>query len=154
MVRYIQRRLLIAIPTMEHMQRFGATREDLADIAVECRANGAEIPWSYWYGKPLSKDDYLAARDAQALAPFFAAINLRVGTVVQPDAAAQRRQAYACDITYVTAREVVFDYLRDGLESTDRSQRLLRGLLLRLVVLPVHPRLHPLQNGFKRVWHH
>ena len=53
---------MIAIPTMEHMQRFGATREDLADIAVECRANGAEIPWSYWYGKPLSKDDYLAAR--------------------------------------------------------------------------------------------
>lgn len=53
---------MIAIPTMEHMQRFGATREDLADIAVECRANGAQIPWSYWYGKPLSKDDYLAAR--------------------------------------------------------------------------------------------
>jgi len=53
---------MIAIPTMEYMQRYGATREDLAEVAVEARANGARIPWSYWYGKPLSKDDYLAAR--------------------------------------------------------------------------------------------
>jgi len=53
---------MIAIPTMEYMQRYGATREDLAEVAVEARANGAQIPWSYWHGKPLSKDDYMAAR--------------------------------------------------------------------------------------------
>ena len=66
----------------------------------------------------ITANDYLVSRDAEALRRFYAALGLRVGAVVQPLAAEQRRQAYACDITYCTAKELVFDYLRDGLGRT------------------------------------
>src|SRR5262249_13811732 len=46
----------------EYLQRFGARRETSAKIAAEARKNGARIPWSYWYGKPLTVEDYMAAR--------------------------------------------------------------------------------------------
>jgi preprotein translocase subunit SecA len=63
----------------------------------------------------VTANDYLVARDAQHLAPLYSALGLSVGFVKQPDAAAARARAYACDITYVSAKELVFDYLRDGL---------------------------------------
>jgi acetyl-CoA acetyltransferase len=34
----------------------------MATVVVEARRNGATIPWSHWYGKPISEDDYLGAR--------------------------------------------------------------------------------------------
>ena len=66
----------------------------------------------------ITANDYLAQRDAAQLRPFFEALGLRVGCVTQPMLAAGRRQAYACDITYCTAKELVFDYLRDGMART------------------------------------
>ena len=33
----------------------------MAAVLVEARKNGSRIPWSYWYGKPLTADEYLAA---------------------------------------------------------------------------------------------
>ena len=71
----------------------------------------------------ITANDYLVARDAQRLQPLYAALGLRVGWVVQPDVAAVRAQAYACDITYVTAKELVFDYLRDALTGTAQRPR-------------------------------
>ena len=52
---------MIALPYNEYLQRYGAARETMARVVVEARKNGARIPWSYWYDKPLSIDDYLAA---------------------------------------------------------------------------------------------
>ena len=43
---------MIALPYNEYLQRYGATRDELANVVVEARANGARIPWSYWYDKP------------------------------------------------------------------------------------------------------
>jgi preprotein translocase subunit SecA len=63
----------------------------------------------------VTANDYLVARDAQRLQAMYAALGLSVGWVVQSDAPTVRAQAYACDITYVTAKELVFDYLRDSL---------------------------------------
>jgi acetyl-CoA acetyltransferase len=51
----------IALPYNEYLQRYGAKRESMAAVTVEARKNGARIPWSYWYEKPLSAADYLAA---------------------------------------------------------------------------------------------
>jgi acetyl-CoA acetyltransferase len=51
---------MIALPYMEYQQRYGATREAMAAVVVEARKNGARIPWSYWSGKPLSAEAYLA----------------------------------------------------------------------------------------------
>ncbi len=51
----------IALPGMEYVQRFGVEREALAEVAVTARRNGARVPWSSWYGNPLSIEEYLAA---------------------------------------------------------------------------------------------
>ena len=63
----------------------------------------------------ITANDYLVARDAELMRPIYAALGLSVGTVTQGQEVPQRRTAYACDITYCTAKELVFDYLRDGL---------------------------------------
>ena len=63
----------------------------------------------------ITANDYLVARDAQRLQPLYSALGLSVGWVVQADKPEARARAYANDITYVTAKELVFDYLRDGL---------------------------------------
>lgn len=63
----------------------------------------------------ITANDYLAARDAAAMAPFFGALGLGCGAVTQPMDQAARRAAWGCAITYCTAKELVFDYLRDGM---------------------------------------
>jgi preprotein translocase subunit SecA len=63
----------------------------------------------------ITANDYLVERDAQRLEPVYRTLGLNVGAVthdLEPDA---RRSAYANDVTYCTAKELVFDYLRDGL---------------------------------------
>ena len=52
---------MIALPYNEYLQRFGAEREAMASVVVEARKNGARIPWSYWFGQPLTAEEYLAA---------------------------------------------------------------------------------------------
>ena len=52
---------MIALPYNEYVQRYGARREAMAATVVEARKNGSRIPWSYWYDRPLSADEYLAA---------------------------------------------------------------------------------------------
>jgi preprotein translocase subunit SecA len=70
----------------------------------------------------VTANDYLAQRDADALRPFYEHLGLRVDCVTQPMPAARRREAYAADITYCTAKELAFDYLRDSLgRETDLS---------------------------------
>jgi len=63
----------------------------------------------------VTANDYLAARDAQEMAPFYTALGLTVGAVTQPMDKASRAIAWANGITYCSAKELVFDYLRDGL---------------------------------------
>jgi acetyl-CoA acetyltransferase len=52
----------IALPYNEYMQRYGATREDMATVVVELRRNAANIPWAHWRGMPITVDDYMNAR--------------------------------------------------------------------------------------------
>ena len=60
-------------------------------------------------------NDYLAQRDAETMRPLFEALGFRVGVVTADSTRTQRRAAYACDITYTTAKEIGFDFLRDRL---------------------------------------
>ena len=67
-------------------------------------------------GRPVhvvTVNDYLAERDAHRLRPVYAALGLTVGLVKQGDEPAARRSAYGCDVTYVTNKELCFDYLKD-----------------------------------------
>lgn len=52
---------MIGMTYNEYLQRYGASREAMAAVLVEARKNGSRLPWSYWYGKPLTADEYLAA---------------------------------------------------------------------------------------------
>ncbi|ONH52424.1 peptide permease [Frankia sp. CcI49] len=52
---------MIGLPYTEYLQRYGARREAMAAVLVEARKNGARIPWSYWYKRPLTAAEYLAA---------------------------------------------------------------------------------------------
>lgn len=76
----------------------------------------------------ITANDYLVERDAESMSPIFARLGISVGTVLeqQPDRAA-RRAAYACDVTYVTNKQLTFDYLQDRLALSNveaLSQRL------------------------------
>ncbi len=61
----------------------------------------------------VTVNDYLAARDASILGPIFRSLGLSVGLIESGQELAARRAAYACDITYCTNKELVFDYLKD-----------------------------------------
>jgi preprotein translocase subunit SecA len=60
-------------------------------------------------------NDYLAERDAENLRPVYEAVGMTVGVVLTKDSSEARRAAYGCDITYGTAKEFGFDFLRDRL---------------------------------------
>ena len=63
----------------------------------------------------VTVNDYLAKRDAEWMGPLYNALGLSVGIIQHDLDSAARREAYNCDITYVTNNEVGFDYLRDNM---------------------------------------
>lgn len=63
----------------------------------------------------LTFNDYLARRDALWMKPVYEMLGLSVGFVQEGMNKKEKREAYNCDITYVTAKEAGFDYLRDSL---------------------------------------
>jgi len=72
----------------------------------------------------ISSNDYLVERDAAAMRPVYESLGLSVGAVTDRERdPSARRAAYACDVTYGTASQIAFDYLRDRLRSSRcRSQ--------------------------------
>ncbi len=62
-------------------------------------------------------NDYLARRDAEWMGPIYEALGLKVGIVESQMDFDQRRNAYAADVTYGTAKEFGFDFLKDRLMS-------------------------------------
>lgn len=81
----------------------------------------AAVPAAIWHARQgrgvhvLTANDYLARRDAAWMRGIYDWFGLSVGHTSQNMTAEQRRAAYSCDVTYATANEVGFDYLRDGL---------------------------------------
>ncbi|MFT4235764.1 MAG: hypothetical protein QM607_12300 [Microbacterium sp.] len=61
----------------------------------------------------LSVNDYLAKRDAEWMAPFYALLGITVAWVGQSSAQGQRRRAYLSDVLYAPVSEVGYDVLRD-----------------------------------------
>ena len=62
----------------------------------------------------LTANDYLAARDCDYHAPLLESLGIGVGLIIANMDADERRYQYARQIVYATAREIGFDYLRDG----------------------------------------
>jgi preprotein translocase subunit SecA len=64
----------------------------------------------------VTVNDYLARRDAEWMGPIYQMLGLTVGCIQTGQSDGVRRSAYACDITYGTAKELGFDFLRDELK--------------------------------------
>jgi preprotein translocase subunit SecA len=60
-------------------------------------------------------NDYLARRDAELMTPLYSALGMTVGVIQGQQPGPERRKAYTCDVTYGTANEMGFDFLRDRL---------------------------------------
>ncbi len=75
----------------------------------------------------VTVNDYLAKRDSEWMGQVHRFLGLTVGVVLNSMTSEQRKEAYACDITYVTNNELGFDYLRDNM-AIYKEQMVLRGL--------------------------
>ncbi len=64
----------------------------------------------------VTVNDYLARRDAEWMGQIYKFLGLTVGIIVHGLDDEQRKQAYACDVTYGTNNELGFDYLRDNMK--------------------------------------
>lgn len=63
----------------------------------------------------VTVNDYLVQRDSMLMRPVYERLGLTVGHVIEGMDPDQRKQAYSCDITYCTSKQLAFDYLRDRL---------------------------------------
>ena len=109
---------------MFDVQILGALALERGHIAEMQTGEGktlAAVPAAIWYARKgrgthvLTANDYLARRDATWMRGIYDWFGLSVAHISQNMPAERRRAAYLCDVTYATANEVGFDYLRDGL---------------------------------------
>jgi len=80
----------------------------------------------------MTVNDYLARRDAQWMGDIYRFFGLSVGYIQREMPTEERKRAYSCQITYATANEVGFDYLRDQL-ALDRHGQVHRGFEVALI---------------------
>ncbi len=74
----------------------------------------------------VTVNDYLARRDAEWMSQIYGFLGMTTGIITHGMNDDERREAYACDITYATNNELGFDYLRDNMKY-DRAQMVQRG---------------------------
>jgi preprotein translocase subunit SecA len=80
----------------------------------------------------VTVNDYLARRDAEWMGQIHKYLGLTVGVIVPNLGETERRDAYACDVTYATNNELGFDYLRDNMKH-ERSQMVQRAFNFAIV---------------------
>ena len=91
----------------------------------------AAVPAVVWHARSgrgvhvLTANDYLARRDAAWMGEIYQRLGLSVASIQQDMTPDARQAAYRCDVTYATANEVGFDYLRDQL-ALDPHEQVLR----------------------------
>jgi len=74
----------------------------------------------------VTVNDYLAKRDAAWMGAIYKFLGLTVGTIIHDLNDPQRKEQYACDVTYGTNNEFGFDYLRDNMKYAE-SEMVQRG---------------------------
>ncbi len=75
----------------------------------------------------VTVNDYLARRDSEWMGYLYRMLGLTVGCIQNQMPPEQRQAAYACDVTYGTASEFGFDYLRDNGMATRKEDQVQRG---------------------------
>lgn len=88
----------------------------------------AAVPAVAWLARSrqgihvMTVNDYLARRDAAWMGGIYRLLGLSVGCIQQGMPYQERKAAYACDVTYATANEVGFDFLRDQVALSTEEQ--------------------------------
>ncbi|MBI4757077.1 MAG: hypothetical protein HY778_17020, partial [Betaproteobacteria bacterium] len=120
-IQAVQARMGVRLHDTQIIAGWIMSRGRLAEMATgEGKTLAAALPAiaCAMAGSPvhvITANDYLVRRDAELLRPVYGDLGLSVGVVtadMEPDA---RRVAYGADVVYCTAKELVFDYLRDRL---------------------------------------
>ena len=75
----------------------------------------------------ITSNEYLAKRDSEQMSKLFGFLGMDVGLSVSGMQTEEKQKAYSCNITYTTATELGFDYLRDN-DAINESGNVLRGL--------------------------
>jgi len=88
--------------------------------------------WSKHPCHIVTVNDYLVQRDAEWLEPLYHFCGVRVGFVTGTSPPPERAKNYACDVTYVTSKELLADFLRDRLQ-LGRLQNPTRRLIRRML---------------------
>lgn len=80
----------------------------------------------------VTVNDYLAKRDSEWMGPVFQFLGLTVGLVQHDVTQKNKKEAYNCDVTYITNNELGFDYLRDNMviRKEDRALRKLNYAII------------------------
>ena len=124
-----------------HVQLIGALalyRGYLAEMATgegKTLTAGLAAVLSGWTRKPchiITVNDYLVQRDREWLIELYHFCGVKVGCVTAAMPPEERKKGYDCDVTYTTSKEVVADFLRDGLQIKalkDPTRRLIRRML-------------------------
>ena len=127
--------------TMFDVQIRGALALSRGNIAEMQTGEGktlAAVPAVAWYAREkqgvhvITANDYLARRDATWMGGIYRRLGLSVGYIQQDMKPNERRAAYACDITYATANEIGFDFLRDQL-ALDLSEQVHRPFAVAVI---------------------
>lgn len=80
----------------------------------------------------VTVNEYLSERDAQLMGAVYNFLGMSVGVNAKGLNAIEKRNAYACDITYTTNSELGFDYLRDNMVA-NQADKVMRGLHFALI---------------------
>jgi preprotein translocase subunit SecA len=127
--------------TMFDVQLRGAlalARGSIAEMQTGEGKTLAAVPAVAWYARErqgvhvITANDYLARRDADWMGRIYRRLGLTVGCIQQGMSADKRRSAYAADITYATANEIGFDFLRDQL-ALDLSEQVHRPFAVAVI---------------------
>jgi preprotein translocase subunit SecA len=114
------------------------TRGSIAEMQTGEGKTLSAVPAIAWLARTqggvhvMTVNDYLAKRDAQWMGQIYQRLGLRVAYIQQGMSPAERRAAYAADITYATANELGFDFLRDqiALHPADQVHRSFHSVVI------------------------
>ena len=114
------------------------TRGSIAEMQTGEGKTLTAVPAIAWLARTqggvhvMTVNDYLAKRDAHWMAEIYQRLDLSVAYIQQGMSPAERRAAYAADITYATANELGFDFLRDqiALHLSDQVHRSFHSVVI------------------------
>jgi preprotein translocase subunit SecA len=104
------------------------TRGSIAEMQTGEGKTLAAVPAIAWSAREglgvhvMTVNDYLARRDAAWMGDIYRLLGFSVAHVQQGMSPAERQRAYRCDITYATANEIGFDFIRDRLALSPGDQ--------------------------------